>query len=176
MAILEHAGPGTLVLLDELGAGTDLIEGAALARAALETLLDRGCDFVATTHHGELKVFAHGDARMRNANVEFDVDSLSPTYRLTIGLPGQSNALAIARRLGLDEAVLQRAESGLAPEHFEMERMLEEIRRERELAGDERIRETTAREEAESIRRDLAERRDRAEQERAAIMQDAPAR
>jgi DNA mismatch repair protein MutS2 len=102
IGILAKAQPGTLVLLDELGAGTDPTEGSALARAVLETLLERGCAFVATTHHGELKVFAHNDPRLRNASVEFDLESLSPTYKLTIGLPGQSNALAIAGRLGLE--------------------------------------------------------------------------
>src|SRR5690606_10676564 len=103
----------------------------------------------------------------------FDVETLSPTYHLTIGLPGQSNALAIARRLGLDSDVLARAEAQLRPEHFEMERMLEEIRQERSAAADERHRERVAREEAEEIRRALAMRRDRIEDERASVLDDA---
>jgi DNA mismatch repair protein MutS2 len=173
IGILDHAGPGTLVLLDELGAGTDPTEGAALARAVLETLLDRQCTFVATTHHGELKVFAHNDPRLRNANVEFDVASLSPTYRLTIGLPGQSNALAIARQLGLAPEVLDRAAAQLAPEHFEMERLLDEIRQERTAAADEHRREAIARRESEAIRRGLADDRDRIEEERLAILDEA---
>jgi DNA mismatch repair protein MutS2 len=103
-AILGRAAPGTLVLLDELGAGTDPTEGAALARAVIETLLERGVVLVATTHHGELKAFANADPRLRNASVEFDLETLSPTYHLTIGLPGQSNAISIAQRQGVEEA------------------------------------------------------------------------
>jgi DNA mismatch repair protein MutS2 len=170
IGILEKAEPGTLVLLDELGAGTDPAEGAALARSVLETLLDAGCTLVATTHHGELKVFAHNDARLRNASVEFNVETLSPTYHLTIGLPGQSNALAIARRLGLREDVLERASEQLAPEHFELETLLGEIRSERAAATEARKDEETARREAEDLRVALAERKDTIEQERAAIL------
>jgi len=171
--ILEHAAPNTLVLLDELGAGTDPTEGSALARAVLEELLDRGCTLVATTHHGELKAFAHNDPRLRNASVEFDLETLSPTYHLTIGLPGQSNAIAIARRLGLDERVLERAQSQLSPQHFELEQLLSEIRDERIAAAEARRREELARQEAEELRLALAERRDRIEQERAAILEAA---
>ncbi|MGE5595900.1 MAG: endonuclease MutS2 [Hyphomicrobiales bacterium] len=171
--ILGQAAPGTLVLLDELGAGTDPAEGAALARAVLETLLDRGCTVVATTHHGELKAFAHNDPRLRNASVEFNVETLSPTYHLTIGLPGQSNAIAIARRLGLDEEVLERASAQLSPEHFELESLLSEIRDERTAAAEARRREELARQESEELRLALAERRDRIEQERAEILQAA---
>jgi DNA mismatch repair protein MutS2 len=170
IGILEKAEPGTLVLLDELGAGTDPAEGAALARSVLETLLDAGCTLVATTHHGELKVFAHNDARLRNASVEFNVETLSPTYHLTIGLPGQSNALAIARRLGLREDVLERASEQLAPEHFELETLLGEIRSERAAATEARKDEETARREAEDLRVALTERKDTIEQERAAIL------
>ncbi len=173
IAILAKAEPGTLVLLDELGAGTDPTEGAALARAILETLLERGCTIVATTHHGELKAFAHNDPRLSNASVEFDLETLSPTYHLTIGLPGQSNALAIARRLGLNREVVERAEAQLSPEHFELELLLAEIRDERVAAADARHREELAHKEAEELRLALAERRDRIEQERSAILEAA---
>jgi len=170
ISILAKAEPGTLVLLDELGAGTDPAEGAALARAILETLLEKGCTLVATTHHGELKVFAHNDPRLRNASVEFDIETLSPTYHLTVGLPGQSNALAIARRLGLGEDVLERASDQLAPEHFEFENLLAEIRAERHAASEARKSEEQARREAEDLRVALAERRETIEEERAAIL------
>jgi DNA mismatch repair protein MutS2 len=169
-AILDQAAPRTLVLLDELGAGTDPTEGAALAQAIIETLIERGCTVVATTHHGELKAFAHNDPRLRNASVEFDVETLSPTYHLTIGLPGQSNALAIARRLGIAPEVLDRAAARVAPGHHEMERLLEEIRHERIAAAEARAGEEAARREAEGLRLALAERRDRIEQERAEIL------
>ena len=173
IAILAKAAPGTLVLLDELGAGTDPTEGAALARAILETLLDRGCTVVATTHHGELKVLAHTDPRLRNASVEFDLETLSPTYHLVVGLPGQSNALAIAQRLGLESEVLARAELQLSPEHFEFEQLLEEIREERSAAAAARQREDAAHREAEDLRAALAERRETIEHERAAILEAA---
>ena len=173
ITILAQAAPGTLVLLDELGAGTDPTEGAALARAILETLLERGCKLVATTHHGELKAFAHNDPRLRNASVEFDLETLSPTYHLTIGLPGQSNAIAIAQRLGLEASVLEKAEAQLTPEHFELEQLLAEIRDERLAAEAARRREELATREAEDLRVALAERRDRIEQERSSILQAA---
>jgi DNA mismatch repair protein MutS2 len=173
IAILAKAAPGTLVLLDELGAGTDPTEGAALARAILETLLERGCTLVATTHHGELKAFAHNDPRLRNANVEFNLETLSPTYRLTIGLPGHSNALAIAQRLGLTAEVLERAEAQLAPEHFELEHLLAEIRDERIAAAAARERDEAASRESEALRVALADTRERIELERAGILESA---
>ncbi|MBK6319495.1 MAG: Smr/MutS family protein [Dehalococcoidia bacterium] len=132
--------------------------------------MERGCTLVATTHHGELKVFAHNDPRLRNASVEFNIETLSPTYHLTIGLPGQSNALAIARRLGLSDDVLQRASDQLAPEHFEFENLLGEIRSERAAATEARHREELAHQEAEALRLALAERRDTIEHERTAIL------
>ncbi|MEO9255245.1 MAG: endonuclease MutS2 [Tepidiformaceae bacterium] len=171
--ILSKAAPGTLVLLDELGAGTDPTEGAALARAILEVLLERGCTIVATTHHGELKAFAHNDPRLRNASVEFNLETLSPTYHLTIGLPGQSNALAIAQRLGLSGEVLERAQAQLTPEHFELEQLLGEIRDQRVAATDAHEREEQARRESEELRVSLAERRDEIEHERADILAEA---
>ncbi len=173
IAILAKAEPGTLVLLDELGAGTDPTEGAALARAVLETLLERGCTIVATTHHGELKAFAQNDPRLRNASVEFNLETLSPTYHLVIGLPGQSNALAIAQRLGLEPQVLERAQQQLSPEHFELERLLEEIREERAAAAAAREGEERSRRDAEDLRLSLARRRESIEHERAAVLEAA---
>src|SRR5690606_15482673 len=107
--MLDDLGEGSLMLLDELGAGTDPEEGSALAKALLEHIVDRGGLAVVTSHYRELKSFAHQHPRMANASVEFDAATLAPTYRLRIGLPGKSNALAIARRLGLPEAILEAA-------------------------------------------------------------------
>ncbi len=168
--ILEAAAPRTLVLLDELGAGTDPEEGAALSRAILETLLDRGCTIIATTHHGELKTFAQEEPRLRNASVEFDLQTLSPTYHLTIGLPGQSNAIAIARRLGIDEGVLERAEEGVGAQTRELDGLLDEARRERAAAAEARQREEAARGETEDLRLQLAEQHRTIESEREAIL------
>ena len=109
-------GPGaSLVLLDEVGAGTDPVEGSALATALLKHLADRARLTIATTHFGELKALKYADPRFENASVAFDVDTLSPTYKLQWGIPGRSNALAIAGRLGLSEAVLHQAAAQLAP-------------------------------------------------------------
>ena len=113
---LPEAGPGaSLVLLDEVGAGTDPTEGTALAIALLRQLAERAHLTIATTHFGELKALKYADPRFENASVAFDVDTLSPTYHLQWGIPGRSNALAIAARLGLEPAVLQEAEALLAP-------------------------------------------------------------
>ncbi len=107
--ILKQADDRALVILDELGAGTDPQEGAAIARAILETLIQRGITTMVATHYPELKTFAHATPGVVNASLEFDVQTLRPTYRLTIGLPGRSNALLIAHRLGLDPQIIASA-------------------------------------------------------------------
>ena len=134
--IVEHAGPGTLVLLDELGAGTDPTEGSALAQALLDHFIRSGALVAATTHYAELKVYAHETAAARNASVEFDLETLSPTYRLSIGLPGGSQAFAIAERLGLPDAIVADARSRLTENEAAFEATLTSIQqRERELTG-----------------------------------------
>ena len=127
-AIVEQAGSGTLVLLDELGAGTDPTEGSALAQALLDHFIRAGAIVAATTHYAELKAYAHTTAGARNAAVEFDLDTLSPTYRLTIGLPGGSQAFAIAERLGLPEAIVFDARSRLTEAQRSFEATLASIR------------------------------------------------
>ena len=164
--ILESADMRALVLLDELGAGTDPTEGAALGRALLTHLLTLGATIVATTHHGELKLFAHETPGVINASVEFDDETLSPTYRLSLGLPGRSNAIAIAERLGLPPAVLDDARAVYAPGEQSVERLLTELQRERNAAADARSAEEFARREAEEIRRHLRRRLDEVESER----------
>ena len=170
--ILRSATRTSLVLLDELAAGTDPEEGAALARAILMELLERGCAAVATTHHGELKVFAHNTPGIMNASVEFDPETLAPTYRLTIGLPGRSNALAIARRLGMPEHVVRRAREAVAPEQAEVEDLLAQIQRERDEAAAARRTEELARSEAEAIRQGLEARLADLEARRDAILDE----
>jgi DNA mismatch repair protein MutS2 len=125
---LERAGPETLVLLDELGGGTDPSEGAALGEAILERLLAKGAPTLASTHLGKLKEVAFRWERAENAHVEFDLETLAPRYRLVIGAPGESRALAIARRLGLADDLIARAESRVAPDSTEAEALMGEMR------------------------------------------------
>lgn len=132
--VLEEADPQSLVLLDELGAGTDPDEGSALAMALLDNLRDRGITTLATTHYSDLKLYAHNTPGVRNASVEFDVQSLRPTYELSIGLPGRSNALTIARRLGLNPVIVDKAESIVRPEALEVDSLLDDVRRTRQEA------------------------------------------
>ncbi len=132
--ILAHATDRSLVLLDELGAGTDPAEGAALGRAILSFLLNRRIPTIATTHYPELKVFAHSTPGVENASVEFDLETLMPTYKLSTGLPGQSNALAIARRLGLPTEIVIGARSRLSAKDLEADQMLTDIRQARQEA------------------------------------------
>lgn len=149
-------GVPALVLLDELGAGTDPVEGAALARAIATRLLERGCLAIATSHYAELKAFAHNTPGVQNASVEFDLETLSPTYQLTIGLPGRSNALAIAARLGLEPELVELARSTLVQEAARVEDLLADIRAEREALGQDRERAAALREDAQKYRDRLA--------------------
>jgi len=151
------AGPSTLVLLDEVGAGTDPAEGSALAMAIVARLLEAGSMVAATTHYAELKTFATEHPGVSNAAVEFDVATLRPTYRLTIGLPGKSQAFAIAERLGLPADILADARQRISTEHATMEETLAAIARAQaeqaaalEAASGERSRAAEERERAES--------------------------
>jgi DNA mismatch repair protein MutS2 len=145
--ILKHAGRSTLVLMDELGAGTDPQEGSALARAILTFLMRRHTPCLIATHYPELKAFAHSTAGVTNASVEFNLKSLQPTYRLLTGIPGRSNALEVARRLGLDEEIIQDARGMINPTDLRAEDLIDEIHRQLESARQARI-------EAEQIRLD----------------------
>ena len=132
--ILNDVDPHSLVLLDELGAGTDPDEGSALAMALLENLRDRGITTFATTHYSDLKLYAHNTPGVRNASVEFDVETLSPTFELSIGLPGRSNALVIASRLGLNPVIVENAETIVRPDSLQADALLDDIKQARQEA------------------------------------------
>ena len=171
--ILEFADSRSLVVLDELGAGTDPQEGAALARAILDVLLERKATTLVATHYPELKAYAHNTEGVRNASVEFDLESLRPTYRLTIGLPGRSNALAIAERLGLDRALVERARARLSPEELQAESLLDEIHRQHEASRAAHEEAEQARHEASALEADLENRLGGIEEERRTILEEA---
>lgn len=170
---LDLADENTLILLDEIGAGTDPEEGSAIARATIRHLLEKGSWVVATTHFGELKVFAHETQAVINAAVEFDPGTLSPTYNLMMGLPGQSNALEIARRLGLDASILSDARTMLDGGRLSLEGLLQNTRSELETASKLREEAKAAHQEVERMRRELAERLAQIETERAQAIETA---
>jgi DNA mismatch repair protein MutS2 len=173
--ILDCAGVHSLVLLDELGAGTDPQEGAALAQALLEAFLERRCTTLVATHYSALKLFAHNAPGVSNASVEFDLESLQPTYHLAVGLPGRSNALAIASRLGLEQPIIERARTMVAPEELQAETLLNEIYTQRDQAREARGQAEEARKRAYAKGRELDQRLEGIEDERLHILRDARA-
>jgi DNA mismatch repair protein MutS2 len=164
--IVEAAGKGCLVLLDELGAGTDPTEGSALAQALLDHFIAAGALVAATTHYAELKAYAHNVAQAENASVEFDIESLSPTYRLRIGLPGTSQAFAIASRLGLPDALVEEARSRLGRAQAEFEQTLVSIKETQQTTEEALARAAEAEERARLARHEAEEERRRARRER----------
>jgi len=132
--IVSNAGRRSLVLLDELGAGTDPAEGAALAMAILETLEQKGSTVLATTHYSEIKAFATASAYYQNACMAFSLKTLSPTYQLIMGVPGVSNAFEISKKLGLDDAIISRAREHMSEETIKFEQLIGEAARQKEMA------------------------------------------
>jgi DNA mismatch repair protein MutS2 len=171
--IVEAAGPETLVLLDELGAGTDPTEGSALAQALLDHFIRTGALVAATTHYAELKAYAHTTPGATNAAVEFDLDTLSPTYHLTIGLPGGSQAFAIAERLGLPDAITADARSRLSENQQAFEATLAAIREAEGATSDALERARVAEARAADALRTADEERRRARREREEIVRSA---
>jgi DNA mismatch repair protein MutS2 len=173
--ILKKADRHSLVILDELGAGTDPQEGAALARAILSNLLSGGITTYVATHYPELKTFAHTTAGVVNASLEFDVQTLRPTYKLTLGLPGRSNALAIAQRLGMPEAIIEAARSEINPADLRADKLIGDIHRQRKIAYKESEKAERARSEARRLERNLAERLEKIGEERQKVLEQARA-
>ncbi|HEX7593720.1 MAG TPA: Smr/MutS family protein, partial [Anaerolineae bacterium] len=173
--ILRDADEHSLVLLDELGAGTDPVEGSALARAILAHLLERKISALVATHYAELKAFAHSTPGVQNASMEFDVETLSPTYHLTIGLPGQSNAFAIAARLGLDAPIIDAARGALTRADVELETMLAQIKQMQQDAASARAHAELAQREAEKLAADAQRKVAEIDSARAEILERAHA-
>jgi DNA mismatch repair protein MutS2 len=164
--ILKQIDHRSLVILDELGAGTDPQEGAALARAILNYLLEAGCTTLIATHYPELKTFAHSTEGVVNASLEFDIKTLRPTYHLEIGLPGRSNALLIAQRLGLPQPIIDSAKGEISPDDLRADKLLDDIRKERNRTSRERGKLEKARARLEAQTRELEQRLEKVEDER----------
>jgi len=172
--IMEAAqDQNSLVLLDELGAGTDPAEGAALATAILKTLHSRGVRTVATTHYSELKIFAYNTPGVENASVDFDPRTLRPTYRLLTGVPGQSNAFVIAARLGLEKAIIEEAQQLVAPGTRNLEELLGQIAEEKRELEAEREKTARLRLALEKKEKEYTEKLGRFEGERASLLREA---
>lgn len=164
VGILKNADDKSLVLLDELGAGTDPIEGAALAMSILETLYGRRSTTLATTHYSEIKAFALAREGMENASMEFDIDKLCPTYRLFIGIPGKSNAFEISKRLGLDDDVINRAKQFLKGEDVRFEDVISGAESQRRIAEQERKLAEQARAELDALRAEVEKEKKKLEE------------
>ena len=166
VGILDRADENSLVLLDELGAGTDPIEGAALAMSILEGLNDRHCICVSTTHYSEIKAFAMTHEGMENASMEFDIDRLCPTYRLYIGIPGKSNAFEISSRLGLPNSIIDKAKGFLKGEDVRFEDIISSAQSQHRIAEEERKMAEEARAELEKLRADAERERRKLDEDR----------
>jgi DNA mismatch repair protein MutS2 len=173
--ILKEIDQRSLVVFDELGAGTDPQEGAALARAILNFLLETGCTTLVATHYPELKTFAHSTEGVVNASLEFDIKTLRPTYHLTIGLPGRSNALLIAQRLGLPQPIIESAKGEINPDDLRADKLLDDIRKERNRTSRERQKLEKARDRLEAQTKELEKRLEKIEDERREVLAKARA-
>ncbi len=171
--ILERADENSLVLLDELGAGTDPTEGAALAQAILAFLRSRGSLSVSTTHYSQLKSFAYTNEDVENASVEFDIETLQPTYRLAIGIPGRSNAFAIASRLGLRAEIIDYAKGLLSDDEVQVDDLIMEIESSRASAEKDRDEAAVLRRRYDELKKRYDEKMAAIEAEREAILEEA---
>ena len=175
VGILEQCDYESLILFDELGAGTDPVEGAALAAAIIESAREMGALVCATTHYAELKVYAMTTPGVRNASCEFNVDTLGPTYRLLIGIPGKSNAFAISQRLGLSEYIIQKAADRLDAENVRFEDVLTQLDVQRRAMEVEKEQAARLRREMEESSKTAREYRKKIEEERAKAVEKAQA-
>jgi len=173
ISIIDDMTPKSLVLLDELGAGTDPAEGSALAIAILDHMHNNGCRIVATTHYSELKAYAYDRKGMINASMEFDIQTLSPTYRLLIGVPGRSNAFAIAKRLGLSSDIITHAGSQVGEEDKRVESMIASLEQNRLSAETEQLTVEALRKQLEAANQQFEIDKQKFELQRQRILRDA---
>lgn len=171
--ILPCAGKKTLVILDEIGAGTDPSEGVSLAIGILEYLINRGCRVIASTHYNQLKIFAGEHPEFSNAAVEFDEETLKPTYHLQIGLPGRSCALKVAEKLGLDSQILSRSREIMGQAHFRIENLLSEIDKERAIAQKERMQAQLQRQKLNHLQEEYNRKLEEVEMEKSSLLEEA---
>ena len=175
VGILGEADGNSLILFDELGAGTDPVEGAALAAAIIESARSLGAQVAATTHYAELKVYAMSTPGVENASCEFNVDTLAPTYRLVLGIPGKSNAFAISRRLGLPEYIIEKAAARLDAENVRFEDVLTRLDQQRQEMEKERDEARRLKLDMEQSARKAQEYRQKLEEERSKVVEKAQA-
>lgn len=173
VGILEEVGENSLVLLDELGAGTDPTEGAALATSILEHLRSLGIHTIATTHYSDLKSYAYTHDGVENASVEFDLKTLRPTYRLAIGIPGKSNAFAISRRLGLSEEIIKVGQALLSSDHTQVEDIIGEMESNRREAERDKVIAERLRKEYEDLKAKYEKQLQTFEERREEILDEA---